>query len=62
MSFQIGEKVSLKTGCAVMIIDKIDGEFAECVWQDKDHRPYREKYHRNNLQKVEGPSMSRRSF
>lgn len=42
-TFHPGDVVTLKSGGAVMTIAAVSGDYAECVWTEKN-RPLREHY------------------
>lgn len=51
MDHQIGDAVKLNGQSQVMTIDDIDGEDAECVWQDKQGIEQRGFYNLKALRK-----------
>jgi uncharacterized protein YodC (DUF2158 family) len=58
MSFDIGDKVRLKSGGAAMVVEKIDGEDVHCVWQ-REGETKRDNYIAAVLEKVTpGPASA----
>jgi len=55
--FKPGDVVMLKSGGPSMTVASVNGEFAECVWFEKN-RPFREHYPFIVLKKDEGPSFA----
>jgi uncharacterized protein YodC (DUF2158 family) len=42
---QVGSTVKLRTGGGpTMVVEKIDGEHAQCIWFDANHQIHREKF------------------
>jgi uncharacterized protein YodC (DUF2158 family) len=55
---KVGDVVRLKSGGHPMVIEKLEGTQALCVWQDSKNEPRSQQYQLTSLQKVEDDPMA----